>query len=362
MKYLKSSLMIASLFFHACGVQHRDAGIDVSNLKEAWDANNDPRLLRDRYEVRFASLPLRAELKRKPWTDTYWPSYLGGVANRWNDESGSDSFAYPLLKREELAAMSLENLKKLSPAEKYDIYVGRTDYPFVNAERSRTNANQPKWYGLCHGWAPASLNFNEPHPIVVESRSGLKIPFGSSDIKALLTYIQQSGRDSRMVGRRCESDPSHSNDPACKDINAGSFHVILANQIGIVKAGFVAEIARGSEVWNQPVFGFASTKMGESNQPNRNAAPGTTKIVTIETTMRFIGEIGANWDPRPFDEFPSQESDRKFSYNLELNARGEIIGGEWLTEDRPDFLWTQQRPVFSGYFKAVEGLYQISTK
>jgi hypothetical protein len=43
--------------------------------------------------------------------------------------------------------------------------------------------------GLCHGWAPASITYAEPKPITVTNADGITIPFGSSDIKAQLTYF-----------------------------------------------------------------------------------------------------------------------------------------------------------------------------
>ena len=48
----------------------------------------------------------------------------------------------------------------------------------------------PAWQVYCHGWTAASIAFEEPAPILVTNPDGLRIPFGSSDIKALLTYLQ----------------------------------------------------------------------------------------------------------------------------------------------------------------------------
>ena len=354
--------LLSSVPFWSCGKIVRSGAIDTAHLKEAWDANNDPRLLKDYYEVRLLQLPTSAELDRKPWTDTYWPSYRGGIANRWNDSSGPDSFSYPLAGQQQLRTMSIDELKKLSPAEKYDILQGRLDYPLVKEERARTSPNHPTWYGLCHGWAPAALNFDEPNPITVRSNFGFEVPFGSSDVKALLIFAQHVEGGARMLGQRCEydleHDPSHANDPACRDTNAGSFHIVLANQIGLLKEGFVADVARGFEVWNQPVFGYQSTITDDSTNVYPQAAPGTVRVVTVFTKLRFISEIGAYWDPKPFAEFPYQEGNRSLKYTLELNQANEIIGGEWLTQDRPDFLWTQKKPRFSGYLARIASLYQ----
>jgi hypothetical protein len=44
-----------------------------------------------------------------------------------------------------------------------------------------------------------------------------------------------------------------------------------------------------------------------------------------------------------------------------LNAGGEIIGGDWLSKDRPDFLWTVKPPVFKDpYYKNIYDLYSKS--
>ncbi len=360
MKILSYVSLITSILFCSCG-SGRPQTMSASSIKEAWDVSNDPSHLRAKYEVKFASLPASAELAQKPWSDSYWPDYRGGLANRWNDPAQPDSFSYKLATRQKLASMSTSELKKLSPAEKYDIFQGRLDYPLVQAERARTGADHPKWFGLCHGWAPASLNFTEPTPITVRSKLGFDIPFGSSDIKALLIYAQQTDDSGRMIGRRCEydvtHDPSHANDPACRDANAGSFHVIVANQIGLMKQGFVADVARGDEVWNQPVFGFKSEVSSETTAIYPQAAPGTVRILTVTTTLRFIAEIGANWDPKPFDDY-AQEGTKDLSYTLELNAAGEIVGGEWITFERPDFIWMQEKPSFFGYLSGIEDLYK----
>lgn len=364
MKYT-TSLFIAAHLLYGCGLISKNNS--SPSTKEEWNDENAPAQLKSRYEVELAKLPLSAELTRKPWTDSYWPTYLGGIAHRWNDPDTADSFSYPLeSKRENVVQLSKAALKAMSPAEKYDLLMGRLDYPLVNEERSRTNADAPKWEGLCHGWAPASLAFDEPHPVNARSKLGIDIPFGSSDIKALLTFAQQMSHQARTLGERCNfdlsTDPAHKDDPACRDTNAGSFHIVIANQIGLLQEGFVADVTRDLQVWNQPIYGFKSRLMSESDQVYAHAAPGTVKIATIQTEMLYLAELGAAWDPKPFDAFPSQGRTLEFQYNLELNDRGEIIGGEWLTKERPDFLWIQPRAEFSGYFKPLTELYKRSTR
>ena len=55
----------------------------ASTTSEAWDRANDPLNLGSQYEYRLNLLPSSAQVNLKPWTDTYWPSNKGGLANRW---------------------------------------------------------------------------------------------------------------------------------------------------------------------------------------------------------------------------------------------------------------------------------------
>ena len=43
---------------------------------------------------------------------------------------------------------------------------------------------------------------------------------------------------------------------ACADTNAGTFHTVIANMIGIQKIGLVEDRTYDYEVWNQPLRAF----------------------------------------------------------------------------------------------------------
>lgn len=363
----QSLVAIATLtaLLGSCGIPISDKG-RVSETKEEWDISNDPRNLRDEYEVAWLKLPTEAELSKKPWTDSYWPSYQGGLAQRWYGTNAESAFSYPLISRDRLSAMSIEERQRLSPAEKYDAFLGRYDFPLVRFERQRTSPDDPTWFGLCHGWAPASLNFTEPKPVVTMGADGIEIPFGSSDIKALLTYAQQDGRRTRFLGNRCEFDlaenSQHADDLECRDANAGSFHIVIANEIGILNQGFIAEVNRGYQVWNHPVFGFQTEALEESESIYEGAAPGTVKVIKVRTVMSYISEISPAWEAMPFADYPQQYASQTLLYHLELNSQGEIIGGAWISANRPDFLWVQEAPHLNGYFSELARIYQASIR
>ena len=338
----------------------------ISHPEEAWNENNDPKLLRAQFKTALGDLPLTGKTRNRPWSDSYWPNFQGGLANRWNDPNYPDPFKYTLNDETNVRKMSPEQLRQLSPAEKYDIFMGDFEYPLVKMERSRTSPDDPGWFGLCHGWAPASLNFAEPKPTVVKGPSEIEIPFGSSDIKALLTFAQQSGTNTRVMGERCNADlisnPEKGRDSACRDVNAGSFHIALTNLIGIAGRGFVAEIARGQEVWNQPVYAFTSKIVDQSDDIPAGSAPGTAKIAHLSTSMSYVAEVGAHWDnPLPVTDVADDPA-VILEYSVELDATGAIIGGEWTTEDHPDFLWTQNTPHWFGYFAGIKKIYDASQR
>jgi len=302
-------------------------------------------------------LPENGALKRKPWTASYWPTYQGGISNRWL--TGEVRYSNP--------GYSSKGIDYLSPAEKFDIYIGRTDFPLTSYERKRTgilyNYNIPKWEGLCHAWSPASYLYDEPNPITVTGKNGEKIQFGSADLKALLMInfeLSKGSEKTKFLGSRCSLDKANGNfnyDSACADTNAGAFHVVLTNYIGIRKESFVIDRTRDAEVWNQPVEAFSIKVLKEYRGATDGAAPGTSKEVVVEANVRWVGEVENQWNRSGTNLKVST-----YRYRLELDSRGRIIGGAWLSWERPDFIWTQTRLNFSGFMAPLKELYELSVR
>lgn len=359
-----------------------------------WDNNNRPELMENKYERNFSKLPKSAKLKTLPWSDDYWGTYKGGISYRWNQKvTGTDESArwsYKII--EDINKINV-SINELSPAEKYDLFLGNMDFPLTTYEKKRTQIMKtvpgepdydkdfkiPEWEGICHGWAPATLEFGNSEPITVTGKNGQKISFGSSDMHALLSYHLHLNKSSKtgFLGSRCSLDfkelkkklekreitkkelEEKMNSAECADTNAGAFHVALTNQIGLMNQGFVADVTRDTEVWNQPIYSFESKILGTSNRATPGAAPGTVKEITVYTKMGYVGEIQQTFKlvTKPF--YIKYE---EYEYRLELNADGEIVGGEWISEDRPDFIWKSAPVPFKGYFKELEGLYKKSTR
>jgi len=264
----------------------------------------------------------------------------------------------------ELKNATLEQLKALSPAEKYDIFMGRLDYPIVRSEWLRTSPDNAGWEGLCHGWAPAAGLYSEPSPVDIKSADGIQLHFGSADVKALLTYFNAEyvHVNSYFLSQRCNADldekPEMAESSECLDMHAATHHLVLTNQIGgNISKFFVVDVDRGYAVWNQPVFKYVSSIIGERNATN-TSAPGTVREVRVKMTMLYTQESSPNW--KPHNDRPVTNS-KAYDYWLELNANDTIVGGSWNSWERVDFAWKNDLPEFSGYFKGLRRIYRLST-
>lgn len=326
------------------------------HLKDGWNDINKPDMINASYVRNYAVLPLNASLDadKIPWSDTYWPHNQGGINNRWNSES-KRGFGYHLASREEVLLMSQEQLAELSPAEKYDIYMGDYSYPTVRKVWGMTSPRAPGWNGICHGWSPAAILYPEPAPVTVTNSDGIQIPFGASDVKGMISHYYANVANSlaRQLGARCHVGFSFL--PACSDVNAGSFHIVLANQIGLMKQAFIGDYARLREVWNNPIYAYDSRVISEGGA-FRGSAPGTVRSVLVVSSVSYTDELD---DPSWLPVVGTPQFQKKiveYKYYLELDATNNIIGGSWVSWNRPDFLWTKEPEEFQGYYAAIKNL------
>jgi hypothetical protein len=352
------SLPLVAMIMSGCGAS---AG-PRSDLAAAWDPSNNPAIFEPGYEYRLGNLPLNGETRRTPWPDTYWPDQYGGIADRW--QTNDDTFTYRTYN--DPAKLSQEQIAILSPAEKFDLLRGRYDFPLVRSERLRTSAEAQIWRGICHGLAPLSLAIEEPQPVVLRNSRGLEIPFGASDIKALLVYHQahMANVPPRVLGQRCDEDlvrfPDRAQNPACDDVNAGAFHLVITNRVGIRKVGVITDLARDIQVWNQPIYSYRAV-IGRSTPPRLGAAPGTVEEKVVYMQVRYAVSVDPSWaaQDRSNDRGYDQKS---FQYTVELDNAGRIIGGRWLGDTRPDFMWVQPAATLSGDWQLLAQQYKPSVK
>jgi len=308
----------------------------------AIDAFNDIRYVLKDAQLRFDALPLEGQTKRVPWTDTYWPKNEGGISNRWKT---GETHGYTSPTPTVLKTMSVEEIGDLSPTEKYDILCGNYSYPLTSAVQAQNRKTTAGWQGYCHGWATAALHFPEPQPITVTNDHGIAVPFGSSDIKALLTFFQGEivrTQFSKMQHPfKAETRSIGGNnlvpDALCElayDVNPGSFHAMLGNLIGERHEGFVIDRDNGPQKWNQPVHRYQSTVLA-TRPPSPGAAPTAVseKVVYSDVTYRL--EVPPRHEPA--GDSVGNHTER-YHYTVELDANGFIVGGQWLAKTEGDEL------------------------
>lgn len=358
--------------------------------RAAIERNDRPENLVDNVDNMLTTLEEMEKLKSahlpvQPWSDDYWAMYAGVLGRRYADDqmpvgNWKTSFDYVTKKRTTFSILNENNsssLDKLSPAEKYDLLIGSKDFVFSNAnwDEGRSyyedTGKVEKWMGICHGWAPAAFMLPRAEKkIYLKSADGsYLIPFYPADIKAFgsLLWANAGSYNTRFIGGRC-SDKNPRKDKNgrvksqdCFDNNPGTFHMALVNQIGVSKRSFVLDATFDYEVWNQPIYSYSYTYF---NPKTREAAATLSKatislddftndkfseyrasraksVVGIAMKVEYMVETS----PEPVDlDTPERDAKQEvtYYYDLELDAHGTIIGGEWYQNTHPDFLWTTE--------------------
>lgn len=293
------------------------------------------------------------------------------------------------------------SVKELSPAEKYDLLVGdqyktltmsmlQQGREYFYDLRNDTNKDGKvddtegkveTWMGICHGWAPAAYMVVRPKAAInVKAADGKTvIPFYPADIKALASLLWASGNvnGQKFIGGRCNTkeseikkDPKNNRviDQQCFDTNPGTWHLAIVNQIGVSERSMVLDATFDYEVWNQPIYSYSYNyfKPGSServgvplasalipiseykNDPFNGKNPATGKPYRDPRTKYIVGismDVSYIVETKPSQKTPdTAAADARKSvnyvYDLELDEKKNIIGGEWYNNRHPDFLWT----------------------
>ncbi len=293
--------------------------------------------------------------------------------------------------------MSQAQINKLSAAEKFDIFkalkTGKSNnFRLTKEVLGVTGPYKAYWEGICNGWSSAAIEYHEPQ-VQTYSKNGISVTFGSSDMKALLSYyhfaitknkITAKKNRTNRIGERCKTEfPEEAwfmkdgkefyktveknkvvvkpVPDECVDTNPGAFHIALANKIAIEKEGFIGEIVRDREVWNQPIYGYETEIVSSSTSNFVNPTKKTRKQVRVKTRIDYANDGGRMFweqdDPEeelyawwePTNGTPNYRAGHKnFEYILDIDKKGNIIGGHWLSYERPDFIWVKRSKGFVG--------------
>ena len=351
------------------------------------------------FTTNIHSIPMMANVTRTPWSGSYWPMRNGAVSVRYgknekntigivDPESGVFTYLFNWAqsvsryaqpdehntwsKSPEFAKYVDDNY---SPSEKYDLLVGDYNYTLTNFLKNEGAQYQwggdvIGWFGLCHGWAPASSYYPRPQrSVFLTAANGMQIRFLPDDIKGLASlFWANADYKTKFVGNRCEfyyPSPGWFSSPNCISLNAAAFITILGNQAGLRGKNLVFDPSADPEIWNEPLKGYefrfynplnneffpnaASAKISMSqlrssgdeflNFVATNAAPAATSAVGVFMRVTYAGLVDIT--DLHHNDTTAEDSSTTDDYDaiLELDASDNLVGGEWKFKSHPNFLW-----------------------
>jgi hypothetical protein len=408
----------------------------AASTRAAYASNDNPRDLVDSFvhetlpAIEAAGLKA-ARLETHPWSGDYWATSSGGLANRYAGcmpGGWKEGFDYIRNHPSKVILKSGSEVwvNELSPAEKYDALVGDANETLTRASWLDGKAyfdkrgEVPGWFGICHGWSPASFMLPRPlKSVKVLTPDNITLTFFPCEIKALGSLLwAKSNPKTRFIGGRCNTEkpefdpatgrvvtlmnpfvaadyptdqPPDPTQPApgtvdvslgtetwdettgapgareggrptaadCADSNPGSWHLAVVNQIGVSKRSMVLDASFDYQVWNQPLLGYKYTYFNPQTFKQSDVLAEATvsraafssdifkkyrspKAATFVGIVMRVTYMGENGNEQVHEDSSTNDAviDVDYYYDLELDASGKIIGGEWYTNSHPDFLWT----------------------
>jgi hypothetical protein len=299
-----------------------------------------------------------SQVSREPWSDSYWPTYRGLIAARFADQRAPESKSWFnhhqfYVSHPSVNYVSSGHVSQLSPAEKYDLLIGDSNWTLTKHmwKRGQDAVDQfghvPTWTGICHGWAAAS----QTHLIT----------FTHFDIMALVSYLwAHAPGENHFVGRRCRTqnpvkDGNRIIEGACFDNNPMTWHLATVNRVGVMKKSFIMDTSNNSEVWNYVIDRYNvsyfnpatleySSVVEDSVIDIKDFPHDPYKLYRAPQAKYLVGVMMDIFHPgavSPHSGVPSKQllERKRFAYDLELDENMEVIGGEWHTKDHSDFLW-----------------------
>lgn len=299
--------------------------------------NNDFffKVWNENFTRRLIDMPKTGEIKadRKPYSGYWYPEMYGGT--------------------------NIVVSGNATPLQKYDnAFHGGDDK--AEAWETEKHSGKVDWAGHCNGFAAASVR-HPIEPFKNVTRNG--VTFSPKDIKALMAELYMSADFEFLGGNRCEIEgvaprPSDRDDPEvmsiCEDINPGTLHAAMANWLGKMRHGLIMDKDIDNKVYNLPLYKYEVLAMNDDITRTQAMAaitgsggtytfnPRAVSFALLHTRLTYVNytefEDLGKFEPRSMN----------LHYVLELNAAGEIIGGEWTTESQgnhPDFIWVPLPPM-----------------
>jgi len=329
--------------------------LSTANSK-SWNYRENPILkVSKTLNINLDSLPQSGEVSKFMGDNWIWPLKEGFISNRWslqNPKKNSEKYKYKLLK-----TTGLDNIDigQLSPAEKFDLFSKNTDWNFTISLKNYLKKSKNLGLYLELSFAETSLNYPDQTPLTVKNDSQI-INFGSSDLKALITanYFLNYAKKARFLGEIClknfskikqssDGDISSIIDSSrCHGLNPGTFHIMISNFLGIKDQGISLDLKRDKTLKIRPIIGFISKIKKFTSQKN---------LVEVTTYLKYLRPSRPTW----INEVAGVRGYTILKYNLELDKKGNITGGQWISANRPDFLVIPKRLRLKGIFTKIAG-------
>lgn len=379
------------------------------------------------YVTNIDNIPLSGQ-GVEPWSATYWPIENGVISVRYNRnlssntigvwDSSTNSWSSTYTLAESIGKYSqpsewnstpasqrqgyVDNV--YSPSEKYDLLLGDTSFgltsylKWYSSQFENSNGDCASWYGICHGWSPASYRYPKAiKPITLTAADGVtQVTFLPNDVYALTSmFWANASYTTRFLGAECpyndpsqiQSDPATGlyTDPQCNAINPGALVLALGNELGINKLNAILDPAADGEIWNQPIKSYTmrffnvltktfSSSRAAGTEPvssitsstdpfmqfiSSNLSSSTVNIVGVFLTYTYAVEVQEAHTDQP-NQFYSK-TDQTIAA-IELDANNNIVGGSWLTNKHANFMWKPaESSIPTGKYDSVAPAWDGST-
>jgi len=307
--------------------------------------------------------------KSKYWVDSARSLDKGTLAFRPQDKS------WPLdAKWEEQHTYSLNNpaqkilinnskseISKLSPAEKIDLLMGDSDFTLTSAlwQEGQSYLNDtksvPDWINLDFGWASAAIKLPEPiKDVTLESPKGIMVTFTPQDIKGLSVLLWSKTQYPRnFVGNRCIAESMDLTgskrlvNQKCPEFDPGTFHKTIVAKVGVGKTPVVIDSTFEPDKWNALVVGYEYSYFNPRTKESSETLEGATEPTPLSydffnklrnpKAKSVVGISMTLYYAKPNNSGETYKT--QYIYDLEIDASGVILDGEWYTRVHPDFIW-----------------------
>lgn len=259
---------------------------------EAWNQANNPAFVDSGFVYYAQQLPVSGA-GPKPTPGDYWGHAWDSINKKWDGAtslSPAEKFAKVFGKPGTMEGVSKDYGVKSLPNNK----VCTTDADCAGEDDQSICSTSfdgamkrcvPTWFGICPGWAAYAISEPTPrNPVVRTAPDGTQVTFYPGDLEALMTILYTQ-TPTKFISSRCnKKDPptdaqGRPIQGECRDMNPGTWHVIVSNLMGVRKQGFVLDKVFDYEVWNQPGRDYRVT----------NAVGDKLKEITKAEAIQLLG-------------------------------------------------------------------------